>query len=771
MSRDSFLLNFNLNNFSNAAQDFPKSNVVELEGSKWYLGIEKTQSCDYNCKILNVFLTCERETVNGTFKVNLALILRGSFIDLLFTTTYCFEPMDLEMACFKIDCSYIFDKDNGFINEDDGCEIMAEISVRRRDSEEGVEDVFKELKVTCLPPKELHGMINLQAGHRVPVNKELLSSHSEYFNNIFYNPHFEESSQESIDLTAFTYKQFRLLHKHICQRGHLYKDGTVEFRLKFEGGVSEFKRLMNLTDIQEYYWQQKHTRRAIVREQSDYGLFNQTLNLFDDVEQIRAILGLFCCVSTEYDSMEHRTVSSENVDDLLCVGSYFQISKILDRCKEFLRLNYPDLSGQRRKALVEKYNLSLDTAIPMDYDFLKDKRSAQSDRSSTEMLVYVNFLDTGNEEMCIIKYENGMPTQTLYSFALIQLYSIGNCNRPSEYELERIRISDPNALSIDNCQSVVVEDNTTFKFSYVRPGRIYSFEVRQIPTLPISEAIQPTLSQFSAKVPRMNDYCIDYQDRISNEIPTRVNFLDTGLEETCSIQYEDAMSIEILYSYALLHLYYRGKCNPPSRYQLERIRISDPNTLSTNDIQSEGVKESAILSFNCVRTSCTYCFDVRQITTGASTHSASKTIPFSLDAYRRKVREDEEEIEPKASSSGQSQTISEKCVTASQLHDIRRSTFATPNIILIHVTFSDNQEDEICQVPYEDELKILDMVQRMFLLLHTENHTVERDYEVSNVRMFYPEFCAEPINLEMQELVRSENDSVIYQVHLKRKEV
>ncbi|KAI1706639.1 BTB/POZ domain-containing protein [Ditylenchus destructor] len=570
------------------------------------------------------------------------------------------------MPYFKIDCSYIFDKDNGFINEDGECEIMAEISVTHVVTQAEVVEIdpfLKRLKDTFLSSKNISGIINLQAGYRVPVNKELLSSHSEYFNNIFNNEHFEESSQESIDLTDFTYKQFRLLHKHIDQRRHFYKDTAefrkaVEFRLKSEGRVTEFKRLWNFADIKAYSHKQRANYRCIgFRTRSDYKLFNDTLDMVDDVTQIRALLGLFFCVSTKYKLIENQMVSAENIEDLLCVGSYFQISKILERCKEFLRRNYADFSRQRRKELVEKYNLSSVTVPAMD-----DQREAQSDLSSTELFVYVNFLDTDKEEMCSVKYEEEITIKMLYSFALTQIYSQGNCNHPSEYEFDRVRISDPNRRFTNDCQSEDIDDNDTIMYHFARAYRIYSFDVRKA-------AVSSTSTRFSAKMPPKIYY---YRDKFIHEIPVHVNFLDTDDEEMCSIDYENGMTIQTLFFNALLHLFYKGNGRRPSNYEIETVGIAYPNILS----QSVDVEDDAAITSRYVCKSCRYSFEARKISTEDLTYSPSKTIPFIYDSYTKKVKfdqENEEESEPKASTSGQTQNISVRFETAYQLQNIRRS--------------------------------------------------------------------------------------------------
>ncbi|KAI1704870.1 hypothetical protein DdX_13952 [Ditylenchus destructor] len=144
MSEASFVLNFNVADFSSASQDFPKSNIVDLGGSKWYLGIEIMQSANRdNQRSLNIFLTCERGTCNENYTATLALMLRGSLVELLFTRTYYFEPLDLEMACFQIDFNCISDMDNGFISEYGDCDIVAEISVKLEEELADVEEDFR----------------------------------------------------------------------------------------------------------------------------------------------------------------------------------------------------------------------------------------------------------------------------------------------------------------------------------------------------------------------------------------------------------------------------------------------------------------------------------------------------------------------------------------------------------------------------------------------------------------------------------------------------
>ncbi|KAI1693217.1 zinc-finger double domain-containing protein [Ditylenchus destructor] len=101
------------------------------------------------------------------------------------------------------------------------------------------------------------------------------------------------------------------------------------------------------------------------------------------------------------------------------------------------------------------------------------------DRTFKEILVQVNFLDTGNEEMCTIKYENLMTIQSLLSDVFKRLYSKEICE-PNFYKLESVRISDPNTPFSTDCQIINIVDNPASIFDFVFASRIYNFEVRQI---------------------------------------------------------------------------------------------------------------------------------------------------------------------------------------------------------------------------------------------------------------------------------------------------
>ncbi|KAI1707265.1 BTB/POZ domain-containing protein [Ditylenchus destructor] len=556
MSQDSFVFNFNVNNFSGAAQDFPKSNVVELEGSKWYLGIEKALSADQSgCKHLNIFFTCERGNANGIYTANLALILRGSLIDLLFTKTHYFEPLDLEMSCFKIDCGYIFDKDNGFINGDGGCEIMADISVTHFATQEEVAGIDPFYGGSLLPPKDCVGIINLQGGYSVHVNKKLLSSHSEYFDNLFNNPHFDESSQESIDLTAFTYKQFRLLHKHIYHRRY------------------------------------------------------------------------------------HYLYEVENVEDLLCLGSYFQIAEILESCEEFLRRNYGSRSLME---LAEKYNLKLLDIYSLNPEWEPsmdgDSRSSShgsTESSFTEILVHINFLDSGKNEMCSVHYENFMSIQELLSVALTNLYSDGICDCPSKYTPAKVRIAELATPFSTNRQRVYEGESSVFTTGSVYISKTYSFEVRRkvkeawrgetgTEKDDYSTSKEPSMDGDSASSSHSStkrsfteimESSMDGDSASSSHSSTKRSFTETmaptevlaqlifpisEAEKMCTISYKAGMSVKELYFEVFTTLKYL-----PSQYEIESVHVSNldsalqlkPRSLDIRDIEINKVNSSHIYSF------------------------------------------------------------------------------------------------------------------------------------------------------------------------------
>ncbi|KAI1697437.1 BTB/POZ domain-containing protein [Ditylenchus destructor] len=883
MSQGSFVFNFNTADFTSGSQNFAKTNVVKLERSHWCLGVEKTQTSkdDYS-KVLNVFLICERSTTKDNYMVTLELILHGSFIDLHFARMYYFEPMDLEMPCFKMNFNRVSDKVNGFVNKDGEFKITAEIFVKpiASDEEEGLEGMFKKLEGAHSPEKELNRIINLADGLSVRINKELLSWHSDYFKNLFNNEYFDESSQETIDLIDISYKQFRLLRKHIYRESsypesrYLYTDGTMEFRLKSEHGEKEFETLWNLAEVREYW--RPHICTSLETEDDSREKSSKKIScMLNDAEQMETLLGLIFSVSTEYAWEENQTVSAENVEDLLRIGSYFLISKITRNCEEFLRKKHydPNFSVQRRSELVEKYNFSSVTVLPI----------IPQDRCSTEILVQVNFLDSGNEEMCSVKSENSMNIRMLFSDALANIYSTGICDLPSKYEIERVRIFDPNTstgciciedrpklyrcveafliysfdarqkteeartqvdddftsavkpvnpsgssynemfvyvnfLDSDNeqkcsvkytnivtvqmhysdalsilysegicdtpskyevervrifnsnpfvdCQNIDVKNNARFMSMYILYSRQYHFDVRKI-----TEVLTETDDHLTSKA--------NPSGSGDTEMLVYVNFLDFNVEDKCNVRCENAMTIQKLFSDALTNLHSSGSCDPPMKYRLESVRVFNPEHPLATAWENIDVKNNVLFMSGDVLCSHQYHFDVRRIRgevlTETDDRSSTKTIPFAHlsinDAYQKwregkviQTEENEPEHEPIAGTSSQNQTVS-----VSRLQDVRRSTSTNPDTILILVTFSESQREEICQVLYKEGMKILQMTQRMFWELGRKNFRIPRDYEVDFVHMFNPEFVGKTSNMAMQDLVMPETDSTIYNVQLKRK--
>ncbi|KAI1698068.1 hypothetical protein Ddc_19314 [Ditylenchus destructor] len=96
-----------------------------------------------------------------------------------------------------------------------------------------------------------------------------------------------------------------------------------------------------------------------------------------------------------------------------------------------------------------------------------------SDSSFIKILVQVNFLDTGNEEMCSIKH---------YSFMTIRLllFDVFKSLYVKYYKLERVRISNPDLPFSADCQIMNIKENPAFMYAFVHASRIYNFEVRLI---------------------------------------------------------------------------------------------------------------------------------------------------------------------------------------------------------------------------------------------------------------------------------------------------
>ncbi|KAI1704869.1 hypothetical protein DdX_13951 [Ditylenchus destructor] len=688
MSQASFLFDFNVNELE-TAQDFPKSNVVELEGSKWYLGIEKKGINDRISltywKILDVCLSCERGTPNGIYLVNLALIWRGSLIDVLFTRTYYFKPLDLDMHCFSIDYNYLLDTDNGFIDENGEGKIMAEISVKRVDDWESVKlDADQLRREISSWPQDLNGIINLQGGHRMLVNKELLSRHSKYFDTIFNNENFVESSQESIDLTDFTYNQFRLLHKHIRETRALCTDGSLEFRLKSENGVKEFQRLRTLADVREYCLE--YTSLPHRTKYASKNLLKENLCMFDDLKQMGAFTGLIFCVFADYMRRDIETVSAENIEDLLSVGSYFQITKIMDSCKEFLfrKYDYPDFSSDQRMKLVEKYNLTLvkgPTLNPINPLIRQWYNNLAW--STPTILAQLTFLDTGKAYVCCVEFIYGMTIQTIYFDALTSLYFKRVCDDwfdPLDYKMENMRISDLEMSAGLEYKRKDIDDNPALMLDHANPSRIYIFDVRRI------------------------------QSEGNSLFETEV---------LCWKLYF-GMIVEKLLSIALWTFYTRDKedrVSLPSNYKLEAAHASmiQPDTVSL-DIPYP-------TKFDFVLTSHRYNFGVRLKAVQDAFDSSSQDHQRLIDSGPQSV--DDIPGTSKLSINMHSLEISDtqKILLGKNLPDI-----------VVHVTFLDTGVDEMCAVPYQNGMNIQRLLSDALTSLYFKNKSSSPcDYKLQKV--------------------------------------
>ncbi|KAI1717573.1 hypothetical protein Ddc_10014 [Ditylenchus destructor] len=767
MSQDSFIFNFNVKEFE-TAQEFPKSNVVELEGSKWYLAIEKKAindriSLSYG-KILDICLSCERGTPSGIYLVNLALILRGSLIDVLFTRTYYFKPLDLELHCFKIDYNYLLDNDNGFIDENGEGNIMAEISVKRVNDKEILElDAYQE-KCSCL--QELNGSINLQGGHRMFVNKELLSRHSKYFDNIFNNENFVESSQESIDLTDFTYNQFRLLHKHINETHPQFTDGSLEYRLKSKDGVKEFQRLCSLDDVRDYcqlYTKPLHQ----ISEDSSKNLLKETLCMFDDLKQMSALTGLIFGVFTDCWRREHQTVSAENIEDLLSVGSYFQISKIVDSCKEFLGRNtfYPDYSVRSRLELAEKYNLTSVTAPTINpVNPLRHQWNTDSARLTPIVLVQFTFLDTGEERVCSVKFIDGMTVQTLLFNAFIELNykrDYAACFRPSEYKVENMRISDPETYWEVEYQSKDIDDNPppALMLDYAHSSRIYNFELRRIQKqsigmsstssvmsqqlLTVQPAVQFLISKEEYPISEENSLASTIEPSTSkpgsfsersvagSSVLVRVTFLDNGNVQLCSVPHHTGMIVENLFSLAILTLYTRDKANrifhkanmiyQPSNYEIEAVRAQR--------------NQSGAVPFDVP-----YPYSELALTTYMYSFAARlKTLQELESSYQdllKLIASGQQILEDIPGTSKQSTNV-----PSLKINDTQRILpgKSLPDI-LVYVIFLDTGADEMCAVPYQTGMSIQRLLCDALRSLYFKKKSCSPlDYKIERVRISIPD--------------------------------
>ncbi|KAI1691225.1 hypothetical protein Ddc_24374 [Ditylenchus destructor] len=304
------------------------------------------------------------------------------------------------------------------------------------------------------------------------------------------------------------------------------------------------------------------------------------------------------------------------------------------------------------------------------------------DRTRIEILVNVNFLDTGIEKMCSVAYKNPMLIKTLYRHALSSLHSTRVCDSPSKYKLVNVRVSDPKMGYSEYCEC---EDDRTFINGIVWRSRIYSFEVRRLKGGASSQTANVSTSQsqsstFMLPSEASTSLFGSISNRISTEIPVQVNFLDNGSKEICSVKHVGIMNILSLYSDALSNLYYKGVCDHPLEYKLVNVRISDPNMGCSEDYECVDFEDDRTFLNGIVWRSRIYSFEVRQLKGGASSQTANV-------------------------STSQSQSLTFKVLStdSAKVRNIKRKESI---LISVQLVFLDSEEEKTVTVLYTNGMTV-----------------------------------------------------------------
>uniref|UniRef100_A0A915CZH5 BTB domain-containing protein n=1 Tax=Ditylenchus dipsaci TaxID=166011 RepID=A0A915CZH5_9BILA len=157
--------------------------LVSIGDAKWYLGIWKSR------ENISVYLNCVRESAGQVCDTKYSIFFRSEK-SVLFRIKgkHCFKGDRLSTNVSHINLttwSFLFDRDNGFVDANGNVEICAEVNVRGFTPKREKVNHFSSSTpfytdcVLILGEKEVH------------INKGLLSVYSPVFNNIFNSEEFQ----------------------------------------------------------------------------------------------------------------------------------------------------------------------------------------------------------------------------------------------------------------------------------------------------------------------------------------------------------------------------------------------------------------------------------------------------------------------------------------------------------------------------------------------------------------------------------------------------
>uniref|UniRef100_A0A915EK82 BTB domain-containing protein n=1 Tax=Ditylenchus dipsaci TaxID=166011 RepID=A0A915EK82_9BILA len=309
---------------------------AETSIANWQMSVSKSLPVDpTKDDCLLVRMHCERKLANVVYQVNYKLYFTAGgatheqTMHLVKKGEVRFEPLDLHRPLFRLDWTYLMDKNNMFFDKNYVSDIHCEMSV----SKIGVES-FEALS---------DGVLDIN-GRLVFVKKELLSEFSPVFDAMFNSPNFVESQQEHIKLQDVEYEEMVELMGHIYYPRFQNLDEYVEYSCKAPEHCTPKTIIQPVQDSIEVLAQLIEKQSSVSKRM-----------IKSDLHDTAKYLSLYLCLQPTYDSNDYEQVTEQNIEGLIKLADFYQIEELLLKCENWLLASEDDTYCDIKQLLKRLY--------------------------------------------------------------------------------------------------------------------------------------------------------------------------------------------------------------------------------------------------------------------------------------------------------------------------------------------------------------------------------------------------------------------------------
>uniref|UniRef100_A0A915EJQ3 BTB domain-containing protein n=1 Tax=Ditylenchus dipsaci TaxID=166011 RepID=A0A915EJQ3_9BILA len=185
---------FNVTKLSEATNQEIFSDRVEIADAKWRVGVDCREES------INVHLICERKSTNITCDANFTILFFGKSGEVSKVGSFTFTGEDLTTKWgpqFLMSSDFFKNSVNGFIDSNGNSLLQAEIFVKTSDLR-----TLKSIEKYSSATAFYWDFVLVFGCHRLHVNKGLLSAHSEYFRDLFFENR-DEFAIENVEVDDF----------------------------------------------------------------------------------------------------------------------------------------------------------------------------------------------------------------------------------------------------------------------------------------------------------------------------------------------------------------------------------------------------------------------------------------------------------------------------------------------------------------------------------------------------------------------------------------